>query len=42
MWDDPRVDDLDLRPLAGPDGSTPLTFAAWYLRWLDACERDIG
>lgn len=39
MWDDPRVDDLDLRPVVGPDGSTPMTFAAWYLRWLEAAER---
>ncbi|MCU7729379.1 SMI1/KNR4 family protein [Actinoplanes sp. KI2] len=39
MWDDPRVDEIDLRPLVGPGGVTPVTFAAWYLQWLDASER---
>ena len=42
MWDDPRVDGLDLRPVVGSGGSTPVTFAAWYLRWLDAAERAMG
>lgn len=38
MWDDPRADDIDLRPLVEPGGSAPTTFGAWYLRWLDAAE----
>ncbi len=42
MWDDPRSDELDLRPVLGPGGSTPVTFGAWYLRWLDAAERATG
>jgi hypothetical protein len=42
MWDDPRVDDLDLRPVVGRGGSTPVTFGAWYLRWLGSAERAVS
>lgn len=42
MWDDPRTDELDLRPVVGPGGSKPVTFAAWYLRWLDTAERAVS
>ncbi|WP_324789612.1 SMI1/KNR4 family protein [Streptomyces sp. H51] len=38
IWSDCRVDDVDLAPLLDEDG-TPLTFARWYLRWLEECER---
>ncbi|WP_203930494.1 hypothetical protein [Virgisporangium ochraceum] len=42
MWDDPRADCLDLRPVVGPGGSTSVNFAAWYLRWLDDAEHAAG
>ncbi|WP_040684755.1 SMI1/KNR4 family protein [Nocardiopsis halotolerans] len=38
VWHDGRVDDEDLRPLTGGDG-TPLTFTDWYLGWLEEAFR---
>jgi len=35
MWEDPRCVDRDLTPMPGG----PVTFGAWYLAWLDECER---
>ncbi|MEU9333534.1 SMI1/KNR4 family protein [Streptomyces sp. NPDC048290] len=41
MWSDDRADDQDLAPLLDATGA-PLTFARWYLDWLDAAERETG
>ncbi|WP_030268199.1 SMI1/KNR4 family protein [Streptomyces sp. NRRL B-24484] len=38
MWSDGRADELDLAPLLDGAGR-PVTFARWYLDWLDAAER---
>ncbi len=38
VWSDCRVDDVDLVPLL-EEGGTPVTFARWYLRWLEDAER---
>ncbi|GAA3373819.1 hypothetical protein GCM10020367_35260 [Streptomyces sannanensis] len=40
IWADARCDDVDLEPLRGPDGE-PLTFASWYLSWLDEASREV-
>ncbi|MFG3291899.1 SMI1/KNR4 family protein [Streptomyces sp. NPDC048179] len=37
IWSDCRVDDVDLAPLLGEDG-TPVTFARWYTDWLQKAE----
>ncbi|WP_150241211.1 SMI1/KNR4 family protein [Nocardiopsis quinghaiensis] len=41
MWNDGRVDDEDLQPLTGEDG-TPLTFVDWYLEWLREASRTVA
>ncbi|MEV4333395.1 SMI1/KNR4 family protein [Streptomyces sp. NPDC049597] len=38
MWDDRRADGIDLQPMSNADGS-PMTFADWYLTWLEEAER---
>ncbi|WP_344622396.1 SMI1/KNR4 family protein [Kitasatospora arboriphila] len=38
IWSDNRIDDLDLAPLLDPEGR-PVTFARWYLDWLDEAEQ---
>lgn len=35
MWDDPRCDDADLEPMG-------VTFAEWYLNWLEDAARTAG
>ncbi|MEV7179797.1 SMI1/KNR4 family protein [Kitasatospora sp. NPDC093679] len=40
IWSDNRIDDLDLAPLLDPDGR-PVTFARWYLDWLDEAEQHL-
>ncbi|MGF1431066.1 SMI1/KNR4 family protein [Kitasatospora sp. LaBMicrA B282] len=40
IWADDRVDDLDLVPLLDEHGA-PLTFARWYLAWLEESERQV-
>ncbi|WP_101257338.1 SMI1/KNR4 family protein [Streptomyces barkulensis] len=37
VWSDERADDADLAPLLGADGQ-PVTFARWYLDWLEKAE----
>ncbi|GHG32899.1 SMI1/KNR4 family protein [Streptomyces zaomyceticus] len=37
VWSDCRVDDTDLAPLLDDTG-TPVTFARWYLDWLEKAE----
>ena len=37
IWSDCRVDDVDLTPLLGEDG-TPVRFARWYTDWLQNAE----
>jgi hypothetical protein len=37
IWSDCRVDDVDLAPLLGEDG-TPVRFARWYTDWLQRVE----
>ena len=37
MWRDLRCDYKDLEPMRSGDGK-PLTFADWYLNWLDEAE----
>lgn len=41
MWADDTADDGGFRPLHDDDG-TPLGFARWYRRWLDAAEVSHG
>ncbi|MFE3516277.1 SMI1/KNR4 family protein [Streptomyces sp. NPDC059166] len=38
IWSDNRVDDEDLKPLLDDTGG-PMTFARWYLTWLEKAER---
>ncbi|MFJ7417438.1 SMI1/KNR4 family protein [Streptomyces uncialis] len=38
VWDDPRADWADIEPLTGPAGRS-LTFAEWYMSWLEEAER---
>ncbi|MFD8749877.1 SMI1/KNR4 family protein [Kitasatospora sp. NPDC059577] len=40
IWSDDRVDDVDLAPLLTEQGQ-PVTFARWYLDWLDRAEQQI-
>ncbi|MGW4378462.1 SMI1/KNR4 family protein [Kitasatospora sp. NPDC004531] len=40
IWSDDRADDEDLTPLLGERGE-PMTFARWYLAWLDESERQL-
>lgn len=40
MWDDRRADGIDLQPMSNADGS-PMTFADWYLSWLEEAERRV-
>ncbi len=35
MWFDARADDADLQPHIAPDGTPRLSFADWYLDWLE-------
>lgn len=37
VWSDCRVDDIDLAPLLD-DAGTPVSFARWYLDWLEQAE----
>lgn len=41
IWSDNRVDDEDLKALRDDDGA-PMTFARWYLTWLDEAERQLA
>ncbi|MEV7286577.1 SMI1/KNR4 family protein [Streptomyces sp. NPDC093252] len=41
MWADDRADESDLEPLLDPGGA-PLTFARWYLGWLEEAEREVA
>jgi hypothetical protein len=46
VWNDERADEAGISPLRGPDGKQ-LTFADWYLQWLETAaaapiERPIG
>ncbi|MGW4646637.1 SMI1/KNR4 family protein [Kitasatospora sp. NPDC004289] len=38
IWEDLRADEVDLAPLLD-EGGRPVTFARWYLDWLDQAER---
>ncbi|MEW2180311.1 hypothetical protein AB0890_28800 [Streptomyces sp. NPDC005406] len=38
IWSDNRADDEDLEPLLDGNGA-PMTFAHWYLTWLEEAER---
>ncbi|MFD3548994.1 SMI1/KNR4 family protein [Streptomyces sp. NPDC058655] len=38
IWSDNRADDEDLEPLLDGNGA-PMTFARWYLTWLEEAER---
>ncbi|GGN45412.1 hypothetical protein GCM10011578_097310 [Streptomyces fuscichromogenes] len=38
IWSDDRVDEVDLAPLLDADDQ-PVTFARWYLDWLDHAEQ---
>jgi len=38
IWSDCRADDVDMSPLLDDDG-TPVTFARWYIDWLENAER---
>ncbi|MFB7476077.1 SMI1/KNR4 family protein [Kitasatospora sp. NPDC056184] len=38
IWSDDRVDEVDLAPLQNQDGQ-PVTFARWYLDWLEHAEQ---
>jgi hypothetical protein len=38
IWSDDRVDEVDLAPLLTEHGR-PVTFARWYLDWLDQAEQ---
>ncbi|MFD7613820.1 SMI1/KNR4 family protein [Streptomyces sp. NPDC059828] len=40
VWSDRRVDDADLVPLLD-DAGRPVTFARWYLGWLEKAERTV-
>lgn len=40
VWSDCRVDDVDLAPLLDDDGK-PVTFARWYIDWLEKAERTV-
>ncbi|MBT0768443.1 SMI1/KNR4 family protein [Kineosporia sp. J2-2] len=40
IWDDSRVDGLDLGPDATAEGA-PLTFGRWYLDWLETAEAKV-
>lgn len=40
VWLDDRASDGGLQPHLGADGNH-LTFATWYLRWLDDCRREL-
>ncbi|MEU7337953.1 SMI1/KNR4 family protein [Streptomyces sp. NPDC007074] len=41
IWSDNRVDDEDLKPLLDDNGA-PVTFAHWYLTWLEKAERQVA
>ncbi|WP_199551877.1 SMI1/KNR4 family protein [Streptomyces sp. N35] len=41
MWADDRADEVDLAPRVNDDG-TPVTFAQWYVDWLEEAERTTG
>ncbi|MET8825326.1 SMI1/KNR4 family protein [Streptomyces sp. NPDC004610] len=41
MWADDRADEADLEPLLDATGA-PLTFARWYLDWLEESERAVA
>ncbi|QES46579.1 SMI1/KNR4 family protein [Streptomyces venezuelae] len=41
IWSDNRVDDEDLKPLLDDTGA-PMTFARWYLTWLEKAERQLA
>ncbi|MEU8925885.1 hypothetical protein AB0D10_33960 [Kitasatospora sp. NPDC048545] len=40
IWSDDRGDDVDPAPLLTGHGQ-PVTFARWYLDWLDRAEQQI-
>ncbi|GAA1233056.1 hypothetical protein GCM10009665_24200 [Kitasatospora nipponensis] len=41
IWSDDRADDRDLVPLTDEHGA-PMTFARWYLNWLEQSEQRIA
>ncbi len=41
VWNDDRVDDRGIAPLLGKSGE-PLTFAGWYMEWLEESIRELG
>ncbi|MFE2722232.1 SMI1/KNR4 family protein [Kitasatospora sp. NPDC059327] len=41
IWNDDRADEVDLAPLLDT-GGRPVTFARWYLDWLDAAEQQLS
>jgi len=41
IWSDNRVDEEDLKPLLDDNGA-PMTFARWYLSWLEEAERRLA
>ncbi|MBO0657195.1 SMI1/KNR4 family protein [Streptomyces triculaminicus] len=41
IWSDNRADDEDLKPLLDDNGAS-MTFARWYLTWLEKVERQLA
>src|SRR3954463_5908860 len=41
VWDDLRADNAGIAPVLGESGG-PLTFANWYMGWLDGSLAEVG